>query len=102
MSFTNLPQGMYLVEEADGASYGTFSPFLVAIPYMEDGENWIYDVVTYTKGVSNKQGSLEVTKYLAYMNPDTGKLLYLQAPMQAIMLVCSVMRTERFRVVKIM
>lgn len=62
VSFTNLPQGMYLVEEADGASYGTFSPFLVAIPYMEDGENWIYDVVTYTKGVSNKQGSLEVTK----------------------------------------
>ena len=80
VSFTNLPQGMYLVEEADGASYGTFSPFLVAIPYMEDGENWIYDVVTYTKGVSNKQGSLEVTKYLAYMNPDTGKLLYLQVP----------------------
>ena len=80
VSFTNLPQGMYLVEEADGASYGTFSPFLVAIPYMEDGENWIYDVVTYTKGVSNKQGSLEVTKYLAYMNQDTGKLLYLQAP----------------------
>ena len=80
VSFTDLPQGMYLVEEADGASYGTFSPFLVAIPYMEDGENWIYDVVTYTKGVSNKQGSLEVTKYLAYMNPDTGKLVYLQAP----------------------
>ena len=80
MSFTDLPQGMYLVEEADGASYGTFSPFLVAIPYMEDGENWIYDVVTYTKGVSNKQGSLEVTKYLAYMNPDTGKLVYLWAP----------------------
>lgn len=80
MSFTDLPQGMYLVEEVDGASYGTFSPFLVAIPYMEDGENWIYDVVTYTKGVSNKQGSLEVTKYLAYMNPDTGKLVYLQAP----------------------
>lgn len=71
VSFTNLPQGMYLVEEADGASYGTFSPFLVAIPYMEDGENWIYDVVTYTKGVSNKQGSLEVTKYLAYMTDGT-------------------------------
>ena len=42
VSFTDLPQGMYLVEETDGASYGTFSPFLVAIPYMEDGENWIY------------------------------------------------------------
>ena len=45
VSFTNLAQGMYLVEEADGASYGTFSPFLVAVPYMQDGKNWIYDVV---------------------------------------------------------
>ena len=80
VSFTNLAQGMYLVEEADGASYGTFSPFLVAIPYMEDGQNWIYDVVTYTKGVSNKQGSLEVTKYLMYMDPNTGEFYHLQAP----------------------
>lgn len=82
VSFTDLAQGMYLVEEADGASYGTFSPFLVAIPYMEDGENWIYDVETQTKGVSNnnKQGSLEVTKYLVYVDPETGKLYHLQAP----------------------
>lgn len=80
VSFTNLAQGMYLVEEQDGASYGTFSPFLVAIPYMEDGQNWIYDVTTYTKGVSNQQGSLEVTKYLMYMDPNTGKFYHLQAP----------------------
>lgn len=80
VSFTNLAQGMYLVEEADGASYGTFSPFLVAVPYMEDGTNWIYDVVTYTKGVSNGQGSLEVTKYLMYMDPKTGEFYHLQAP----------------------
>lgn len=80
VSFTNLPQGMYLVEEADGASYGTFSPFLVAIPYMQDGQNWIYDVVTYTKGVSSSQGSLEVTKYLMYMDPETGEFYHLQAP----------------------
>ena len=32
VSFKDLAQGMYLVEEADGAQYGTFSPFLVAIP----------------------------------------------------------------------
>ena len=44
VSFTDLAQGMYLVEEKDSASYGMFSPFLVAIPYMEDGQNWIYDV----------------------------------------------------------
>lgn len=80
VSFANLAQGMYLVEEGDSASYGTFSPFLVAIPYMEDGQNWIYDVVTYTKGVSNRQGSLEVTKYLMYMDPNTGEFYHLQAP----------------------
>lgn len=34
VSFTDLAQGMYLVEEKDSASYGMFSPFLVAIPYM--------------------------------------------------------------------
>lgn len=80
VSFTNLAQGMYLVEEKDSASYGMFSPFLVAIPYMEDGQNWIYDVETYTKGVSNQQGSLEVTKALVYMDPETGKIYNLQAP----------------------
>ena len=79
-SLTNLAQGMYLVEEKDSASYGMFSPFLVAIPYMEDGQNWIYDVETYTKGVSNQQGSLEVTKALVYMDPETGKIYNLQAP----------------------
>ena len=80
VSFTDLAQGMYLVEEKDSASYGMFSPFLVAIPYMEDGQNWIYDVETYTKGVSNQQGSLEVTKALVYMDPETGKIYNLQAP----------------------
>lgn len=78
VSFTNLAQGMYLVEEKDSASYGMFSPFLVAIPYMEDGQNWIYDVETYTKGVSNQQGSLEVTKALVYIDPETGKIYNLQ------------------------
>ena len=47
---------------------------------MEDGQNWIYDVETYTKGVSNQQGSLEVTKALVYMDPETGKIYNLQAP----------------------
>ena len=80
VSFTDLAQGMYLVEEKDSASYGMFSPFLVAIPYMEDGQNWIYDVETYTKGVSNQQGSLVVTRALVYMDPETGKIYNLQAP----------------------
>ena len=80
VGFKDLPQGMYLVEEADGASYGTFSPFLVAIPYMEDGQNWIYDVETHTKGSGSEQGSLEVTKDLVYIDSETGKQYHLQAP----------------------
>lgn len=80
VGFKDLPQGMYLVEEVDGASYGTFSPFLVSIPYMEDGQNWIYDVETHTKGSSNEQGSLEVTKDLVYIDSETGKQYHLQAP----------------------
>lgn len=107
VSFTDLAQGMYLVEEKDSASYGMFSPFLVAIPYMEDGQNWIYDVETYTKGVSNQQGSLEVTKALVYMDPKQGRFIICRRrnlmkrmerlfQEQDIMLDCSAMPKERF------
>ena len=98
---------MYLVEEKDSASYGMFSPFLVAIPYMEDGQNWIYDVETYTKGVSNQQGSLEVTKALVYMDRKQGRFIICRRrnlmkrmerlfQEQDIMLDCSAMPKERF------
>ena len=48
--FDNLEQGIYLIVQTDTASYGTIEPFLVSIPYMEDGQTWTYDVHTYTKG----------------------------------------------------
>ena len=50
VTFSNLEQGVYLIVQTDVASYGVISPFLVAVPYMEDGEHWIYDVTTQTKG----------------------------------------------------
>ena len=42
--FKDLDQGIYLIKQPVSNPYGVFSPFLVAIPYMEDGQNWIYDV----------------------------------------------------------
>lgn len=48
--FPSLEQGVYLLVQADTASYGTVEPFLIGIPYMEDGSEWVYDVQTETKG----------------------------------------------------
>ena len=42
--FGNLEHGVYLLRQTEKGSYGTVESFLVAIPYMIDGENWIYDV----------------------------------------------------------
>lgn len=48
--FQNLEQGMYLVIQKSGMSvYGKIQPFLVPVPYMEEGI-LIYDVETQTKG----------------------------------------------------
>lgn len=47
----NLQLGIYLIGQTSGKdSYGIFQPFLVAIPYMEGGESWIYEIKTETKG----------------------------------------------------
>lgn len=48
--FPSLEQGVYLLVQTDKASYGTVEPFLIGIPYMEDGSEWVYDVQTETKG----------------------------------------------------
>ena len=64
-----LPQGMYLVQQTNANAYGITSPFLVAIPYMTDGANWIYDVVANPKGAEfDSLGSIQVTKALKYNN----------------------------------
>ena len=44
LSFPNLEQGIYLLRQTEKGIYGTVESFLAAIPYMIDGESWIYDV----------------------------------------------------------
>lgn len=64
-----LDQGMYLIQQTNANAYGVISPLLVAIPYMTDGANWIYDVVAEPKGAEfNNLGSIQVTKALKYNN----------------------------------
>lgn len=50
--FPNLEQGVYLLRQTEKGSYGTVESFLAAIPYMIDGEIWIYDVPVSPKAES--------------------------------------------------
>lgn len=48
--FSVLEHGIYLIEQADAGTYGIVQPFLVAIPCMENGKDWDYDVHAAAKG----------------------------------------------------
>lgn len=50
--FTELPQSVYLIVQSEKAEYGTVAPFFAEIPYTKDGTEWVYDVLTQTKGES--------------------------------------------------
>lgn len=50
VSFKALKQGIYLLEQTDQCNYGAVTPFLISIPYTEDGQEYLYDVYTDTKG----------------------------------------------------
>lgn len=79
--FKDLDQGIYLIKQPVSNAYGVFSPFLVAIPYMEDGQNWIYDVKVSPKAQkADTNGSIEVTKHILYEDPDTLERTPLIAP----------------------
>ena len=79
--FKDLDQGIYLIKQPVSNPYGVFSPFLVAIPYMEDGQNWIYDVKVSPKAQKvDTNGSIEVTKHILYEDPDTLERKPLIAP----------------------
>lgn len=72
--FTSLKQGIYLIEQTQTGKYGTVEPFLAAIPYMTDGEEWIYDVHTNTKGerLQEKEGPQTPDKNVKVKNVKTG------------------------------
>ena len=47
--FENLETGVYLIIQEDSAKYGTMDPYIVSVPYSEDGMTYVYDVVTSPK-----------------------------------------------------
>lgn len=50
VKFSDLSQDVYLICQSDTAKYGTVAPFVAEIPFMENGKDWIYDIVTAPKG----------------------------------------------------
>lgn len=50
VSFKQLKQGVYLLEQTDRGCYGAVAPFLIAVPYTEGGQEWNYDIQMNTKG----------------------------------------------------
>ena len=55
-AFTDLPLGIYLVEETDApAGIVTGAPFIVSVPMVNEASNaWNYDVVAYPKNTETK------------------------------------------------
>ena len=47
--FENLETGVYLIIQEDSAKYGTMDPYIVSVPYSEDGMTYVYDVITSPK-----------------------------------------------------
>lgn len=48
--FTDVREGIYLISQYGQAKYGTVDPFLITVPYSEDGKTFEYDVVVRPKG----------------------------------------------------
>lgn len=69
--FPNLEQGMYLMVEKNIDEKVSISPLLAAIPYMEDGENWIYDITAAPKIADNeKEIWIDVTKKVSLVDDN--------------------------------
>ncbi len=59
--FSPVKQGVYLIEQVDSAQYGKVLPYLVTVPYTEDGKEWIYDAKAFAKGETTEKPTSEVT-----------------------------------------
>lgn len=77
--YSNLEEGMYLIL---GASDGTVTvtPMLLSMPYATKENGWVYDVQAFPKveKVTDK-GSIEITKRLYYIDPDTFTVIEMTA-----------------------
>lgn len=71
--FEDLEQGVYLVAQRTQGAYGVILPFLVGIPHMGNGSDWMYDVTVNPKGADMEEwkGSITVTKFLKFLDGDT-------------------------------
>ena len=71
VSFTELEQGMYLLMPAELTDYGIISPSLIAVPYVENGETWQYDIPVVPKASSIiPDASISVTKEIYQIGED--------------------------------
>ena len=72
MTLSGLRWGMYLVEQNGESEYGTVSPFLAAIPYVQDGSRYS-DLTVHPKAKApekEENGRIEVTKRTGFMDPE--------------------------------
>jgi hypothetical protein len=72
MNMEGLAEGMYLVVQHEGKTYGDISPFLVSIP-CQDGEIWTDDVTVYPKSCytpDDEKGRITVTKRAGYLDTE--------------------------------
>jgi hypothetical protein len=73
---SNLADGMYLVVQQNGETYGDISPFLISIPYKENDE-WTSSVTVYPKASytpKEEKGRITVTKRVGYMNMESAEI----------------------------
>jgi hypothetical protein len=75
---SDLADGMYLVVQQNGETYGDISPFLVSVPYKENDE-WISTVTAYPKASytpkEEKTGKITVTKRAKFYDMDLLELV---------------------------
>jgi hypothetical protein len=70
MNMEGLAEGMYLVVQHEGKTYGDISPFLVSVP-CQDGEAWTDDVTVYPKSSytpDEEKGKITVTMRATYLD----------------------------------
>lgn len=70
--YSDLEQGMYLIIQGDADSKVSVSPMLLSVPFVQEGEGWIYDVQAYPKAETKPvTTAINVTKRLYYINSST-------------------------------
>ena len=62
VTFADLEQGMYMVSQGTTNAYGSFSAFVMPVPYANE-TGWVYDItITPKASIVTTQGRIDVTK----------------------------------------